>query len=212
MLAVLGETVTEVTVGALTVMAADADLVGSATLVAFTVAVVAVAGAVKSPLAEIVPLVADQVTDLLATVPCTAALNCCEAPMRMEGAAGDTETEFTTGAATVMVAVSDLVVSATLVAVIVTAPPVAEAVKRPALLIVPEEVFHVTDLFVVLPCTDTESWSVPLVSTEADAGDTEIEDTATGAAVIVTLAEEDLVGSATLVAVIVAVPVFAGAV
>jgi hypothetical protein len=56
------------------------------------------------------------------------------------------------------------------------------------------------------------SWSVALVSTEADAGDTEMEDTGTGAAVTVTLAEEDLVGSAALVAVTVAEPVFAGAV
>jgi hypothetical protein len=69
MLAVLGETVIEVTVGALTEIVADADFVGSATLVAFTVAVPAFAGAVKSPLAEMVPPVADQVTDLLATVP-----------------------------------------------------------------------------------------------------------------------------------------------
>lgn len=212
MLAVLGETVIEVTVGTLTVIVADADLFGSATLVALTVAVPAFAEAVKSPLAEIVPPVADQVTDLFVTVPCTDALNCCLAPMRMDGAAGDTETEFTTGAATVMVAVSDLVVSATLVAVIVAVPALADAVKRPELLMVPEEVFQVTDLFVVLPCTETESWSVAPVSNEADAGDTEIEDTATGAAVTVTLAEEDFVGSATLMAVMVAVPVFAGAV
>jgi hypothetical protein len=67
-------------------------------------------------------------------------------------------------------------------------------------------------LFVVLPCTETASWSVAPVSNEADAGDTEIEDTATGAAVTVTLADADLVVSATLVAVMVAVPVFAGAV
>jgi hypothetical protein len=47
---------------------------------------------------------------------------------------------------------------------------------------------------------------------EPTAGVTEIEETATGAAVTVTVADEDFAGSATLVAVIVAEPVFAGAV
>lgn len=191
---------------------AVADFVVSAALVAVTVTVPADDGAVSTPVAEIVPALAFQLTDLLATVPSTVALNCCVAPMRMEGVAGDTETEFTTGAATVMVAVADLVVSATLVAVTVAVPAVEDAVKRPELLMVPEEVFQVTDLLVVPPCMETASWSVPPVSTEADAGDTEIEDTATGAAVTVTLAEEDLVASTALVAVTVAEPVFAGAV
>jgi hypothetical protein len=146
-----GDTEMEFTTGAATVMVAVADFVASATLVAVTVTVPAEVGAVSTPVAEIVPALVFHVTDLLATVPCTVALNCCVAPMRMEADAGDRETEFTTGAATVMVAAADFVASATLVAVIVAVPPVAAAVKRPELLIVPEEVFQVTDLFVVLP-------------------------------------------------------------
>jgi hypothetical protein len=151
MLAVGGVTVIEVTVGVLTVIVADADLVGSAALVAVTFAVPADVDAVKRPLAVIEPPVADQVTDLLATVPCTVAVNCCVAPVKTEGAAGIMETELTTGAATVMVAVADLVVSATLVAVIVAVPAVVAAVKRPLALMVPAEVFQVTDLFAALP-------------------------------------------------------------
>ena len=50
------------------------------------------------------------------------------------------------------------------------------------------------------------------VAMESVGGVTEIEDTGTGAAVIVTAADEDFVGSATLVAVMVAEPVLAGAV
>ena len=72
-LAVAGESVIDVTVGAFTVIVAVADFVGSATLVAFTVAVPAVDGAVKRPLAFTLPEVADHVTDLLVTVPCTVA-------------------------------------------------------------------------------------------------------------------------------------------
>jgi len=50
------------------------------------------------------------------------------------------------------------------------------------------------------------------VTIEAAAGVREIEETAGGVAAIVTVAEADFVGSKTLVAVILAVPVFAGAV
>src|SRR5579863_5854390 len=70
---VLGDTEIEVTLGAIIVIVADADLVASATLVALMVAVPAVAGAVKRPLAVMVPTLADHVTDLLVTVPCTVA-------------------------------------------------------------------------------------------------------------------------------------------
>ncbi len=150
-LAVAGESVIEVTVGAANVIVADADFVVSATLVAVTFALPADVGAVKRPLALIVPAVADQVTDLFETVPATVAENCCVAPVRIAGAAGDTETEFTTGAATVMVAVADLVVSATLVAVTVAVPAVVAAVKRPLALMAPDEVFQVTDLLEALP-------------------------------------------------------------
>ena len=66
---VVGDTAIEVTLGAFTVIVAEADLVGSATLVALTVAVPDVDGAVKRPLAVTVPALADQETDLLVTVP-----------------------------------------------------------------------------------------------------------------------------------------------
>ena len=120
--------------------------------------------------------------------------------------------EFTTGTATVMVAVADLVDSAALVAVIVAVPAVDPALKRPLALIEPREVFQVTDLLVVVPWTEEESWRVAPVMREADAGVIETAETGTGAATMVSLAEEDFVGSATLVAVTVAEPVFAGAV
>ena len=70
-LAVAGVTVIDVTVGAFTVIVAEADFVGSATLVAFTVALPAAAGAVNKPVVDTVPALAVHVTDLLATVPCT---------------------------------------------------------------------------------------------------------------------------------------------
>src|ERR1700743_1110606 len=115
--AVVGEPETPLATGALTVTVVDAVFVASATLVAVTVIFPAAAGAVSRPLAVMVPPVADQVTDLLATVPCTAAVNCCVALVRMDGVAGEMEIEFTVGAATVTVAVADFVASATLVAV-----------------------------------------------------------------------------------------------
>jgi hypothetical protein len=73
MLAVVGESVIEETVGAFTVIVAVADFVGSATLVAFTEAVPGTAGAVKRPFAVTEPALTDHVTDLLVTVPCTVA-------------------------------------------------------------------------------------------------------------------------------------------
>ena len=69
MFTVVGETEIEVTVGALTVTVAEADFVLSATLVAVTVTLPAVAGAVRRPAAEIVPAEADHVMPLLETVP-----------------------------------------------------------------------------------------------------------------------------------------------
>jgi hypothetical protein len=121
-------------------------------------------------------------------------------------------TEFTTGTATAIVAMADFVVSAALVAVIVAVPAVAPAEKRPFALMAPSEVFQVTDLLVAVPWIAAESCNVAPVRTEALAGVTETADTGTGAAVTVILADEDFVVSATLVAVTVAEPVFAGAV
>src|SRR5271155_5738445 len=86
----LGETLTEVTTGVETVTVAVADLVASATLVAVTVSVPAVAGAVYSPAVVMVPSAAFQVTDLFVTVPATVALNCTVPLVIVE--AGDGET------------------------------------------------------------------------------------------------------------------------
>jgi hypothetical protein len=76
----LHATCTEVMVGgccAWTAMIALADLVGSCVLVAVTVAVPAEAGAVKTPAAFTVPLVADQATaELYVPVPFTVAVHC----------------------------------------------------------------------------------------------------------------------------------------
>lgn len=82
----VGEIVIPVTVGpgadgelgvdaATTVTTADANLVGSATLVAVTVPVVAAAGAVKVPVELIAPNVEVQVTESLVVAPWTAAVN-----------------------------------------------------------------------------------------------------------------------------------------
>lgn len=151
MLTVLGATEIEVTVGALTVTVAEAVFVLSATLVAVTVTLPAAAGAVSRPALVIVPAEADHVTALLATVPCTVALNCWVAPIWMLAVAGETEIEVTVGAVTVTVAVAVFVGSAKLVTVIVAVPGVAPAVKRPAEFIVPELADHAMDLFVTVP-------------------------------------------------------------
>ena len=67
-----GETVTEVTVPlgvVVTVTVAEADLVGSATLVAVTFPVPELAGALNSPLEEMLPMDAAQLTDSFLVLP-----------------------------------------------------------------------------------------------------------------------------------------------
>jgi hypothetical protein len=145
----------------------DPDLVASATLVAVTVAVPTVAGAVYSPVELIVPGDAFQLTDLFDALPCTVAVNWAVPPGATEVVAGVTETEVTLGAdpvVTVTVAEADLVVSATLVAVTVAEPAAAGAVNRPAGVIVPDEAVQVTAVFVA-PCTFATKETVPLVET-----------------------------------------------
>jgi hypothetical protein len=111
-----------------TVTIAEADLVASATLVAVIVKVPAAPGAVYRPAVEIVPPVADQVTAVL-PVPVTVAVNCCVPPVRSEAEVGLMLTATTGGGAvTVIVAVADLLVSATLVARTVKVPAVPGAV------------------------------------------------------------------------------------
>jgi hypothetical protein len=108
-----GETVTEVTTGAETVTADVPDFVVSATLVAVTVSLSAVAGAVYRPADVMVPWAAFQVTDLLVTVPAMVAVNCAVALVITEAVDGETVTEVTTnGAVTVTLAEADLVLSA----------------------------------------------------------------------------------------------------
>ncbi len=87
----VGETDTATVAGAVTVTVADADLVVSATLVAFTVYVPPVLGAVYKPLEEIVPPVAVQVTAVF-VVPVTVAVNCCVPPVLSEATVGETVT------------------------------------------------------------------------------------------------------------------------
>jgi len=71
----VGETETDTVAGAVTVTVADADLVLSETLVALTVSVPGVPGAVYMPPEVIVPRTADHVTEVLLP-PLTVALNC----------------------------------------------------------------------------------------------------------------------------------------
>jgi hypothetical protein len=70
-----GETVTELTTGVETITVDVPDFVMSATLVAVTVSLSAVAGAVYKPADVIVPWAAFQVTDLFVAVPATVAAN-----------------------------------------------------------------------------------------------------------------------------------------
>jgi len=114
--------------GAVTVTLAEAVFVVSATLVACTVYVPALVGAVYSPELETVPPVADHVTAVF-VVPVTAAVNCCVALVCMDAVVGVIATDTGGGTAvTVTVAEAFLVVSAALVAFTVYVPAVLGAV------------------------------------------------------------------------------------
>jgi hypothetical protein len=118
-------------------------------------------------------------------VPCTVAVSCKFAPVKIELVAGATATEFTTGgggAVTVIVAVADFVGSATLVAVTVALPVLAGAVNNPAAEIDPFDAAHVTAVFVVAPCSVAVKGIVPLTAMLAVVGDTRIDVTCTGRA------------------------------
>ena len=78
-------------------------------------------------------------------------------------------------------------------------------------MIFPKEALHVTDLSEVVPRTVAVNGSEPPVFEEAVVGETATEVT-TDAAVTFTVAEANLVGSALLLAVTVAVPGLEGAV
>src|ERR1700739_201487 len=104
--------------GAATVTVAAADFVTSAALIAVTIKVPAVAGAVYRPLDEMLPPLADQVT-LVMLEPVTVAMNCCVPPSFKDADTGETETAITGALLTVTVADADWLVSAALVAVTV---------------------------------------------------------------------------------------------
>jgi hypothetical protein len=108
----VGEMDTETT-GAVTATVAEAELVLSAALVAVTVYVPAVLGAVYRPLVETVPPVVDQLI-LVLLGPVTVAVNCWVLPVSSDAELGEMDTE--TGTVTVTVAEADLVASATLAA------------------------------------------------------------------------------------------------
>ena len=76
----VGEIVTATTDCAVAVTCAEADFVESAVLVAVTVYVPAVFGAVYNPEAETVPALALHVTAVF-EIPVTVAVNCCVAPV-----------------------------------------------------------------------------------------------------------------------------------
>ena len=122
MLALVGETemLTEAT-GALTVTAALALFVGSAALVAFTVAVVVelTFGAVNNPLEETDPMFVLHVTPVLLVL-LTEAVSCLVPPDEILALVGETVMlTAATGGLTVTVALALLVGSAALVALTV---------------------------------------------------------------------------------------------
>lgn len=196
---------------------AKSDLVGSSTLVAATTTVCAdsmVAGAVYSPVPEMVPTVGlmDHVTDVL-EVPLMVAVNwrVCEGPsVTLEGLRV-TEIDGTR----VITADADLVTSATLVAVTVTdrvAVTGDGAVYKPPAEIDPTSGLsdQVTAVLAV-PATVAVNWRVCEAERVTEDG-VIVTDTV---AERFTVAEADFVESATLVAVIVtacAVEIEAGAV
>ena len=142
---------TETLTGGITETVALADLVLSATLVTVTTTeVVAVTtGAVNNPVEETLPADAVQVTEVFEVFE-TVAPNCwvpAEVTFATVGVI-----EMLTGGMTETVALADLVLSATLVAV--TTTEVVEvttgAVNRPVEETLPAEAVHVTEVFEVL--------------------------------------------------------------
>ena len=145
----------EVVGGAVTVIDAEDDLVGSAALVAVSLYVPGVVGAVYKPEVVMVPPVPDQDTAVF-VVPETDAVNCWLCPVRSDADEGVTDTDITVGAVTVIDAEADLLGSAALVAVTVYMPGVEGAVYRPAVVIDPPVPDQVTAVFDV-PVTVVEN-------------------------------------------------------
>ena len=125
-------------------------------------------GAVYRPFADIVPLVADQVTAVL-ELPLTAAVNCCDPPVERDAEPGEIVTA--TVAITATAAEADLLVSATLVAVTTKLPGFMGAAYVPLEEMFPPLAFQVTDVLLV-PLTLAENcWLVPHCS-EVELGNT----------------------------------------
>ena len=104
-------------------------------------------GAVNSPVESIVPpLVVHVTVELKLPVPCTVAVHCDVALVAIIDGLQATPTEEIVGGAvfTAIVAVPDLVVSAVLVAVTITAPADPGAVNKPLPLIEPPLAVHFT--------------------------------------------------------------------
>src|SRR4051794_41111728 len=98
------------------VIADEALLLGSCTEVAVTAKEPVLVPAVKSPVEETVPPVADHVTAVFAAL-MTVAANCCVALVNTVALAGEIETATACGAGIVIAAVALLLASWTLVAV-----------------------------------------------------------------------------------------------
>ncbi|HZP17350.1 MAG TPA: hypothetical protein VFB00_05260 [Terriglobales bacterium] len=189
--------------GAVTVTVALAFLVVSAALVAVTVTLLLLetVGAVNRPLLEMDPAVADQVTDVL-VAPCTEAANCCVPPELTVADVGETATLMAAaGALTFTAALAFFVVSAALVAVMVTLVLLVTlgAVNRPLLEMDPAVADQVTDVLVA-PCTEAVNCCVAPELTVADDGETDTLTLGAGA-LTATVALAFLVASAALVAV-----------
>jgi hypothetical protein len=172
------EVTCELGFAAVTVTLLEPDLPESAMLVAVTVSVPALDGAVYMPDVVIVPSDAFHVTNVVAAAPWIVALNGTVPAVTDEAVAGDTTTEVTLdvcSAATVTVAVADFVGFAMLVAIIVPVPALVGAVKTPVLLMVPIEADQATALFVVVPWIAAVNCVLPLRAEEAVVGDIAIE-------------------------------------
>jgi len=165
------ETLTVIVAGS-TVTSALATLVGSAALVARMVTLVALftLGAVNLPPSLMDPELVDHCTPVL-LVPPTVAVNCCAPPAVMVAEVGDTATLTLGAAETDTVALTLLVVSATLVARTVTVVAVVTfgAANVPVLEIVPALADHVTPVLLA-PWTLAENCCVPPDATLADVG------------------------------------------
>jgi hypothetical protein len=168
----LGATDTDTGAAEVTDTVAVANLLLSATLVALTVYVPVVLGAVYSPLEETVPPFVVQLTAVLAPFTITVAVNCCEWPTCRVAESGAIVTATTAGGLDVTFTVAEavLVLSAALVAATVKVPGVLGAVYKPLAEMLPPFVDQLTEALLV-PLTLAVNCSVLLVCREAVVGE-----------------------------------------